>query len=163
MFYPKTVTIKSLNKIPVTDSVITFTKVKEIQRLSFLGWLKKDLLEKIEYLCYIFLQRRKIIYDSSYTDIKYNEVVIDTQKILSDNSLIEHIESVYNVDSKFPTDLLVGNDVYERIWGYCSEHSFSFGVPIRFSTNNKIEVYGLKVHIVPWMEGFIVINKEMLD
>ena len=89
--------------------------------------------------------------------VSYERVVVDTGKFL--DRLLQQREDVRRLLDRNPSTLLIGPEDYHELTGQLLSYHISFISQYHYRDSSGTYVCGLKVHVVPWMKGMVVLPK----
>jgi len=139
-----------------------YLAVKFDRVIPFKDWWKLDLKTKVDYLSFLFAYKRGVIEDSYRTNIDIGYDVIDFSELGLDEAIVEAMVTFLSCTGKKPTILFVGREDAARIWQIQSEQ-FAMKGQIHLLINGRPELFGMEVHVIPWMQGIFPCHPDMLD
>ena len=82
--------------------------------------------------------------------------------IINPDSFMENVfTQLLNIKQEFnlkPTQMFIGGEDYQKIMGEKGINQYiTFDAEYGFATKTSRRIIGLEVHIVPWMEGIILL------
>lgn len=128
---------------------------------------------RLQRWAWAFLLKTRALTNGVADHYAYTEIRFRSDTVLG--KLMETRQAMFEVMRK-PTRILIGPDVMEEITGDpafrdCTNfiQSFTFEAPMhvghapaRPGERPRLEVYGMKITVVPWMRGMLVLDDEWL-
>lgn len=111
-------------------------------------WLQK--------LCFWILRKLKAFHQEDRAT--YITIEIDTEKFIK--RLFQQRESIARCLSLDTTHLLIGHDDFVELMEETKYYS-SFSFVTKYGYGQQL--FGLKVIVVPWMQGFVLLTKDIME
>ena len=112
---------------------------------------EQDVIAWVQKLAFRFLRWTGALSNSMTEKITYERFTLDTQNFIE--RIFRQMTELERRNVK-PERLLIGGEDFQRLMGSPEIHNvLNFSAPIGWGR----EIYGLKVEVIPWMRGMVVL------